>query len=447
MNLDLSPMQFASTPNSQVLGQPATAASDQFAALLDLGEVQSAPTVAAAPGPAIGARSAATGEPESNAVIALADALVSALSPQNEQRPEAPAVARQPDAQATMLAAARQLARRFGELPPEAVESSPQDQLEEDASEKSDEDAALADPLQMAQLPSTQATIQPPLSAANDIGLNNKFQTEADEPILDEAPLSTPAKALEAGRTTPAPVETELAAPTVEAAAAPAQKPTEGTKSDSRPGAEPATQSILAEVPEFARSRTSKPEPKLDTIVSEVSLPDGVRIASALPVSRGPSDVAASITTPVAAAQASSADSVVDRQLDVVRNERWLGELAQDIASASKENDRLSFRLLPRQLGQLDIDLSRSHNGLSLTIRTETDSAQSILTAAQPRLADELRAQGVKLADTQMLSGNASQSHHQRNEASRPAPLIENFTSPLETADAPEQVQRDGRYA
>ena len=58
----------------------------------------------------------------------------------------------------------------------------------------------------------------------------------------------------------------------------------------------------------------------------------------------------------------------------------------------------------------------------------------------------EIRAQGVKLADTQMFSGDARQSPGQ-DAYSRPAPLIETFLSSNETVDVPEPEQRDGRYA
>ncbi|MBK7283563.1 MAG: flagellar hook-length control protein FliK [Sphingomonadales bacterium] len=101
---------------------------------------------------------------------------------------------------------------------------------------------------------------------------------------------------------------------------------------------------------------------------------------------------------------------------------------------------------MPHQLGRLEVDVSRSHNGLSLSIQTESDSAKAILSAAQPRLADEIRSQGIKLADTQMFSGDARQSPSQDG-FTRPAPLIEAFISPNDTVDEPEPEQRNGRYA
>lgn len=184
-----------------------------------------------------------------------------------------------------------------------------------------------------------------------------------------------------------------------------------------------------AEKPAVAIDTILAPTPVHAARVAPVDIP---AIQPAIQVATGPS-------APV--------DIVADRQLDLVRNEQWLGELARDIADSSGDNQKLNFKLMPPQLGRLDVDLSRSHHGLSLTIRTETDSAQAILTAAQPRLVEEMRAQGVKLADTQMFSGDMRQSSNQGGQA-QPAPtLIEAFVPQAESEEAAHETVRDGRYA
>ena len=206
---------------------------------------------------------------------------------------------------------------------------------------------------------------------------------------------------------------------------------------------------VFSEV-DFAHGETTKIAPSQITDESEIptTTDDIVEHSTPTPFIKSMSDlpIATSPPTVLMDARGSDIDNVLDRQLDLVRNERWLGELAQDIANTSDNKDRLSFRLMPHQLGRLDIEVSRSQSGLSLTIRTESDSAQSILTAAQSRLTDELRSQGVKLADTQMLSGDSRHSQHNGGNA-RPISLIENFTTPIDLADLPEKEQRDGRYA
>ena len=199
-----------------------------------------------------------------------------------------------------------------------------------------------------------------------------------------------------------------------------------------------------------ARSMVTKSAPSLTVGIAETPAGTPNILENPMPMQliKGISDppIATSSPTAIVDASASTIDTILDRQLDLVRNERWLGELAQDIASTSEGKDRVSFRLMPHQLGRLDVEVSRSNSGLSLTFRTESESAQSILSAAHTRLADELRSQGVRLADNPMFSSDARQFQHNSAPA-RPAPLIESFTTPADVTEAPEQVHRDGRYA
>ena len=111
---------------------------------------------------------------------------------------------------------------------------------------------------------------------------------------------------------------------------------------------------------------------------------------------------------------------VVERQLDLARDTRWLDELARDIVSVGERSDRLSFRLMPAQLGRLDVDVSTSDSGLSVRIATTSDAAAQIVAAAQPRLIDELKGQGVRIAGTEVSSGGTQsqgqgQHHHQHS--------------------------------
>jgi flagellar hook-length control protein FliK len=104
---------------------------------------------------------------------------------------------------------------------------------------------------------------------------------------------------------------------------------------------------------------------------------------------------------------------VVDRQLDLARDSRWLDALARDIVAVADAPDRLSFRLSPPQLGQLDVNLSSSDNGLSVRMNASTEAATQIIAAAQPRLIDELKSQGVRVADAHVSTGGGGQSQGQ----------------------------------
>jgi flagellar hook-length control protein FliK len=134
----------------------------------------------------------------------------------------------------------------------------------------------------------------------------------------------------------------------------------------------------------------------------------------------------------------------VELQLDLARDGRWLDQLANDIAAAATGDDQLSFRLVPERLGKLDVDLSRSETGMSVRMSASTDEARSVISAAQPRLVEELRSQGIRVAETQVDTGD----RRQQNRATRaPPPLVE--ISLTQTGDVQTPVERrpTGRFA
>lgn len=451
MTFDISPMQSTASPIALLAGLQGNSAADAFAALLDRGAL---PEQIGEQGASIDNKAAtatladapprvneATQAPAAAALaIAHADALVATLAPAPESAdaPAEPKIAA-PN-QIALPIATRPVARR------DAPASLPKEELDEDrpdAKPETDDTAPVA-PVIVA-LPEAQDMQRPVGAPAVSPEPLNTAPAKSAAPRVKMAemadPVRLPEKAEREARSPIPAVEPKLAKP-VKAEAKPAI--VEAASAD-RP--------THIEMP-----RSTPPQPSFAPKAAPVRASKVVEIALGL-ADQLPDPTAAIVQKQVAdipapapgaamsaAAPASPADMIVDRQLDLVRNEQWLGELAQDIASTSGDNNHLSFRLMPHQLGQLDVDVTRSHNGLSLAIHTESDSAQAILTAAQPRLADEIRAQGLKLADTQMFSGDARHSPGQDG-SSRPAPLIETFTTPIETVDLPEPEQRDGRYA
>jgi flagellar hook-length control protein FliK len=138
---------------------------------------------------------------------------------------------------------------------------------------------------------------------------------------------------------------------------------------------------------------------------------------------------------------------VVERQLDLARDSRWLDALARDIVAVAETPDRLSFRLSPPQLGQLDVDLSGSDSGLSVRMNASTEAAAHIVAAAQPRLIDELKSQGVRVAEAQVSTGGG-QSHGQGQQQQREADqLIEFARARFEQANETNLTRPDGRFA
>jgi flagellar hook-length control protein FliK len=95
-------------------------------------------------------------------------------------------------------------------------------------------------------------------------------------------------------------------------------------------------------------------------------------------------------------------NTVVDRHLDLARGDAWLNDLASDIAATATNGGRLNFGLAPETLGRMNVEIHQSAAGVNIHMTTTTEAARDMLTAAQPRIVDEIRAQGVRVAGTQV---------------------------------------------
>jgi flagellar hook-length control protein FliK len=113
-----------------------------------------------------------------------------------------------------------------------------------------------------------------------------------------------------------------------------------------------------------------------------------------------------------------------ERVLDVARGNAWLDQLASDIVAAKDSDRALSFRLLPAQLGQLDVRIETRDDGMQLNFATQNDEAAQVVAAAQPKLVDELRGQGVRIAgsDVSTASGQNSSGGQPQSQAQRQPP-------------------------
>ena len=175
----------------------------------------------------------------------------------------------------------------------------------------------------------------------------------------------------------------------------------------------------------------------------------GVKEAPQIAAPLAPNILQAAAINAPAVATADPIHFVVERQLDLARDTRWLDELARDIVSVGERSDRLSFRLMPAQLGRLDVDVSTSDSGLSVRIATTSDAAAQIVTAAQPRLIDELKGQGVRIAGTEVSSGGTQsqgqgQQHQQQHGAEH---MIEYARRAFGAIDDTNLTRPSGRFA
>jgi flagellar hook-length control protein FliK len=155
-----------------------------------------------------------------------------------------------------------------------------------------------------------------------------------------------------------------------------------------------------------------------------------------------------SFSQPIAStASADPMRVIVERQLDLARDSRWLDALARDIVAVAETPDRLSFRLSPPQLGRLDVDLSASESGLSVRMNASSEAATQIIAAAQPRLIDELKNQGVRVSEAQ-VSTSGGQSQGQGQQQQRDADqMIEYARARFERTTETNLSRPKGRFA
>ena len=222
--------------------------------------------------------------------------------------------------------------------------------------------------------------------------------------------------------------------------------------------ATPATPVDPAVINFFARSKDSAPvasgkaaDPVVDVSVVLVSDPSDLVAAPT-----APAQSTAAAASPVSAAQmptVTPGDAVINRQLDLARGDAWLDTLARDIAASADTGSRLRFGLSPEYLGKLDVEVSRHEAGVSVQMTTRSEEARSIIAAAQPRLVDELRANGTRVVAADVAAQMNAQTNGQSGGTARQttAGFIETAvaaeTPAATVTSAPRAARAAGRYA
>lgn len=156
-----------------------------------------------------------------------------------------------------------------------------------------------------------------------------------------------------------------------------------------------------------------------------------------------------------AVAEAAKPAVVAERVLDLTSDDAWIEQLASDIAATKSAANEVSFRLMPRHLGRLDVSMMMGDDGVSLKLDTQHEATATIVTAAQVRLVDDLRQQGVRVAETQVThtptdAGRQSQQGQGRSPAQDAAHLIETaiaHDARPETRDQERSGDRRSRFA
>lgn len=184
-----------------------------------------------------------------------------------------------------------------------------------------------------------------------------------------------------------------------------------------------------------AASDRSRPAPQVNDAPAMAVL---LHRPEAAPVPGAPNNVAAS--------------PVADRILDMTSDDVWIEQLARDIVATKSDEGDISFRLMPRHLGRLDVAMRMEGDGVSLKLETQHEATATIVTAAQGRLVEDLRQQGVRVtgADVTCTHGDAGRQSQQgqgRAATADPAHLIETATDRAEARDDKRAADRRGRFA
>lgn len=142
---------------------------------------------------------------------------------------------------------------------------------------------------------------------------------------------------------------------------------------------------------------------------------------------------------------------MTERTLDMTSDDTWIGQLAADIAATKSRDGDISFRLTPRHLGRLDVAMQLGDEGVSLKLETQHEATATIVTAAQGRLIEDLRQQGVRVTGTEVTctpdqTGRQSQGQG-RASAQDAAHLIETAADRADTRDDRPAAERRGRFA
>src|SRR3546814_4632545 len=83
-------------------------------------------------------------------------------------------------------------------------------------------------------------------------------------------------------------------------------------------------------------------------------------------------------------ADAAKAAPVAERVLDTSSDDAWIAQLATDIAATRSQDGDLSFRLMPRHLGRLDVAMTRGDEGGS--VRRDTTQEEIGRAACRERV-------------------------------------------------------------
>lgn len=264
------------------------------------------------------------------------------------------------------------------------------------------------------------------------------------------APATTKPAAPATGSDSETPAET-VAAEVTEAAAAPVVallQAVTAVPANARPAKTPDTaapDSAAPAMPAAVKPRAPAPAALPATEIAAAKPADAAAPSMTILFAQAETQGAA---TPLDLAQPAV---VAERVLDMASDDLWIEQLARDIAATRSDSGDISFRLMPRHLGRLDVAMQMDGEGVSVRLDTQHEATATIVTAAQGKLVEDLRQQGVRVTGAEVTctpgeTGRQSQQGQGRGAAADASHLIETATDGADPrADRPHDERTAGR--
>lgn len=283
--------------------------------------------------------------------------------------------------------------------------------------------------------------------------------------VQPRSATATPAMAATAAPVaTPAAVNPAVGEAVTAQAAVTAAAPEAPTHKTDRPVVARAESQITASIDPAMAADTpdiaAAPAPRTDAPVADSAEQPAAAAAPAVAASAAPAPpVIPAAVTPAswnaapagdataAAPAPSHVDQTVTRHLDLARDTQWLDQLARDISQSVTRQNHMKFQLNPEHLGALTVEIANSAAGTAIKLSAETDQARAIIADAQPRLLAEVRAQGVRVAEShvdlnqQGNGGSAFAQGQQRQSSEDSKPFVR--TQAVIRDDAGDSAPRD----
>jgi hypothetical protein len=145
---------------------------------------------------------------------------------------------------------------------------------------------------------------------------------------------------------------------------------------------------------------------------------------SAAPAPTAATPVAAPLTSAPAGPVQNLGAAIAAQVLDLAKGGEWIDEVARDIARSASSEGAMRFRLTPETLGELRVEITQTDRGAHVRLVVSSEAAQQALAEAQPKLVQEARAHGVRIAEAEVsLSGGQSQGRDPGRQASSDQPM------------------------